>query len=224
MTTLILPSGLTVEAERPNLLRLAVASPNNEIPRYLTAIVMAEIRPSFSISQETSVNAEQLMRLSHFMDRLITICLTWPRIVAQTADYEAGEIVIGDLSEADRRYLFSWAMPADVEAVTVFAHNLKALWELYQVGKTYHTRPSALIGITDTWLAWDFDHAVTVLARYIENEIHEPTTNEGQQAQSKAENTVNRLLGIKSVNLIDTHEKAIAAGFIPTPAKKKDAT
>jgi hypothetical protein len=162
------------------------------------------------------------MRLSRFMDTVITGCLVWP-VISDFPDYDAGEITLSDLSAEDRQYVFQWAMPADLDAVSAFVHNRAALWELYRMGQNFHARPSALVGIADTWLAWDFDKAVTALGVHIENEVNAPTTPEQRQAQAAATRKLTRILGIRDPNLITTTEQAIAAGFIPMPPNKESA-
>lgn len=219
---LTLPSGATVEVQRPNLVRMAAASADNEIPRFLANLVMADVHHVPDEVKNAPLRKKNLERLSRFMDAVIIGCVTWPRIVRSNPDYDSGEITLADLTASDREYLFQWAMPADLDAVTTFARNKPALWELYRVGEKYHTRPSALVGITDIWLAFDFDHAVTMLGVHIENEINEPTSKDQRDAQAKATRKVNSILGIKKTGVITTVEDAIAAGFILTPPMKKE--
>lgn len=219
---LTLPSGATVEVQRPNLVRMAAASADNEIPRFLTSLVMAEVHNLPDEVTHAPLRKKHLERLSRFMDAVIIGCVLWPRIVRSNPDYDNGEIMLADLTASDREYLFTWAMPADLDAVTAFVRNKPALWELYRVGEKYGTRPSELVGITDVWLAWDFDHAVTMLGMHIENEINEPSSKDQREAQAKATRKVNSILGIKKTGVITSVEDAIAAGFILTPPMKKD--
>jgi hypothetical protein len=51
--------------------------------------------------------------------------------------------------------------------------NRTALWNLYQTCKTFGQRPATLFGIEDTWLAWEFDHAVAALGIRVEARIEE---------------------------------------------------
>lgn len=220
---LLLPEcGEVVEVCRPNLMRMAAASGDHEIPYFLSSVVMAEVHNLPDEVTHAPLRKKQLAKLSKFMDAVIIGCLVWPHIT-DNPNYDAGEIGISDLSAVDRQFLFTWAMPTDLEAVTTFVHNRAALWELYRMGQNFHARPSALVGIEDAWLAWDFDKAVTALGVHVENELQAPTTSEQKQAQATANAKLRNMLGIKSANMIDSHEAAIAAGFIPMPSPKKES-
>lgn len=49
--------------------------------------------------------------------------------------------------------------------------NSKAVWEIYQTAKTFNTRPSAILGITNTYVAYCLDSAVGEFGRVLESEL-----------------------------------------------------
>lgn len=210
-----MPSELGVDVCRPNLMRMAAASSDHEIPHFLSSVVMAEVHNFPDDATHAPLRKAQLERISKFMDAVIKSCLVWPAI-ATYPNYEAGEIAITDLTSEDRQTLFQWALPDDLDAVSTFVHNRAALWELYRMGEKFHTRPSAIVGITDAWLAFDFDKAACTLGIHIENEINAPTDKDSKQAQARATAKLKSILGVRNPQLITTREQAIAAGFIPS--------
>ncbi len=44
---------------------------------------------------------------------------------------------------------------------------------LHEMANSYGSRPSDIIGISDTWLAYDFDNAVFVYGRWVNNKRQE---------------------------------------------------
>lgn len=83
--------------------------------------------------------------------------------------------------------------------------------------KTYSQRPSAVMEITDSWLAFDFDLAITSFAVIVGNRLEERSESlQGGKTVSKPKYTLEEALGIRrQANLITTHEQAVAMGFIP---------
>lgn len=52
--------------------------------------------------------------------------------------------------------------------------NVFEMWRLYVACTTYHVEPSAKLGIHDTYVAYQFDQAVTALGVSIENKLNSP--------------------------------------------------
>lgn len=48
-----------------------------------------------------------------------------------------------------------------------------AVWNLYQTCKAFGQRPSAMFGIEDEWLEWDFDHAILFAGKWVEARLEE---------------------------------------------------
>lgn len=47
------------------------------------------------------------------------------------------------------------------------------VFTLYQMATTYQNRPSELIGVDDPWLAFQFDRAIFLFGRAVENRLQE---------------------------------------------------
>jgi hypothetical protein len=106
-----LPSGLEVEARKPDVLRLIVETPDENVPTYLIE--------KFSAGQTAGVeeadtmppvmNKDELRKMSLFMDIVVKAAIVWPVIVDHPQAED--EIAISDLDMADRQHVFMWAMP-----------------------------------------------------------------------------------------------------------------
>jgi hypothetical protein len=46
------------------------------------------------------------------------------------------------------------------------------MWNLHTLATTYHTRPSAVLGIADDWAAYQFDMAVLSFAQHVEAQLN----------------------------------------------------
>lgn len=64
------------------------------------------------------------------------------------------------------------------------------MWRLHQMCQQYSQRPSSVFGIRDSWLAWDFDHAVSTLGVMVENRLKE-TDREGKPKYRTLEKALN---------------------------------
>lgn len=64
------------------------------------------------------------------------------------------------------------------------------MWRLHQTCQNYSQRPSAVFGIRDNWLAWDFDHAVSALGLAVENRLKE-TDKDGKHKYRSLEKALN---------------------------------
>lgn len=60
------------------------------------------------------------------------------------------------------------------------------MWTLYQMGKNQGTRPSSYVGITDLWVAYQFDRAVNTFGVVIDNASQE-MHNVGSEKAAKYE-------------------------------------
>lgn len=47
------------------------------------------------------------------------------------------------------------------------------MWNLHSLSATYCQRPSAIIGVTDQWAAYQFDLAVNAFGAWVESKLHE---------------------------------------------------
>lgn len=45
------------------------------------------------------------------------------------------------------------------------------MWNLHQLATTYHSRPSEIIGIGETWAAYQLDMAVLRFAQYVDEQL-----------------------------------------------------
>lgn len=66
------------------------------------------------------------------------------------------------------------------------------MWQVYSLSKLGHKRPSDIVGITDLWLMYQFDSAVSLVGVTIENALHETVENLAKQHVPKYE--LNELL------------------------------
>jgi len=65
------------------------------------------------------------------------------------------------------------------------------MWRLYQNSKDFGSRPATVIGLQDTWVAYQFDSAVGYLGRYVEIKMEE---YEGKGKHRKRKWTVEQVL------------------------------
>lgn len=118
---LTLPSGLTVEVRRPDTGRLVMESETGVIPTFLVNQVIGRlVGKAINETTEWIPTQDDLPGLNRFMDMVVKAALVWPVIVTSNPDYEAGQIVMSDLSEEDRSTLFVWGLPGGSAAVQRF--------------------------------------------------------------------------------------------------------
>jgi hypothetical protein len=53
----------------------------------------------------------------------------------------------------------------------LFLNNKRLIWQLHNLGTAYGIRPSAIIGVANSWAAYQFDVAVLIFGRWVENRI-----------------------------------------------------
>lgn len=106
-----LPSGLSVEVRRPDISRLVMESKDGSVPAFLQQQVIAGLQGKAETVEAWDPSKEDLSTMSRFMDMVVRAALVWPVIVEGEPDYDAGQISINDLEQADRTFLFGWAMP-----------------------------------------------------------------------------------------------------------------
>lgn len=70
------------------------------------------------------------------------------------------------------------------------------LWHTYSVSRQYRTRPSELVGLTDTYAAWCFDEVVYLFGTYVESELRaaEEGAKTAKQAANKRKLKIHMLL------------------------------
>lgn len=106
-----LPSGLTVEVRKPDISRLVMESKDGSVPAFLQQQVVAGLAGKAETVDDWDPSKEDLATMSRFMDMVVRAALVWPVIVDGNPDYDAGQISLHDLEQADRTFLFGWAMP-----------------------------------------------------------------------------------------------------------------
>ena len=50
-----------------------------------------------------------------------------------------------------------------------FLNNKQLVWQIHNLGTAYGTRPSDIVGVRNAWAAFQFDVAVLVFGRWVEN-------------------------------------------------------
>ena len=119
--TLTLPSGVEVEARKPDLERLVMEADENTVPQFLTQQVASSLGAVSTFKATEPDNPQVgLNKLSRFMDVIVRASIVWPEIVNENPDYEAGQILITDLTSADRQFIFTWGMPAQQQTAATF--------------------------------------------------------------------------------------------------------
>jgi hypothetical protein len=53
----------------------------------------------------------------------------------------------------------------------LFLNNKRLIWQLHNLGTAYGIRPSAIVGVTNSWAAFQFDVAVLVFGRWVESRM-----------------------------------------------------
>jgi len=56
-----------------------------------------------------------------------------------------------------------------------FVKNRHEVWKLWVVATSFDVRPSAVVGIENTWTAYCFDSAVRMFGVWVENKLSERT-------------------------------------------------
>lgn len=119
---LTLPSGLVMEARRPNVNALILNTSDGSIPtglRNMVAKQLASGRDGLTEWKPDSV--DDLVGVVAFMDVVVKACFVNPVIVTdREPDYDRGEISFDDVSQIDRDFLYNWASPAEVAAAQRF--------------------------------------------------------------------------------------------------------
>lgn len=65
------------------------------------------------------------------------------------------------------------------------------LWRLHNLAQTYGQRPSAVLGIADTWAAFQLDMATMMLGRWVESRLSE------RNRDGSAKWSIEYLLGVE---------------------------
>ena len=50
-----------------------------------------------------------------------------------------------------------------------FLNNKRLVWQIHNLGAAYGSRPSEIVGVVNSWAAFQFDMAVLTFGRWIEN-------------------------------------------------------
>lgn len=111
---LLLPSGLKVEARKPDPARLVMANANNgNVPMPLVTHMNAVANGKVKADKAPAIvlSEADMPALAKFMDLIVRAAMVWPVVVEINPDYEAGQIVMEDLSAEDRKFIYDWAMP-----------------------------------------------------------------------------------------------------------------
>lgn len=87
--------------------------------------------------------------------------------------------------------------------------NRQELWLLHQVGKSYCSRPSAILGIADDWLAYQVDVATLLLGSQVD-----AMTQDGKQSVESALAELDRRDGAAAPR----PERAVRSAFRPLAA------
>lgn len=111
-----LPSGAVVLLRRPDITALIMESETGDVPEAFTAQVLDSLKPKTGRKNgrkegfEWQPEASDLPVISRFMTLIIRAAFVSPRIV-DNPDYEADQIAMSDLTQADKQWVFGWAMP-----------------------------------------------------------------------------------------------------------------
>lgn len=114
-STLTLSTGQEVEVRKPDIARLVMKHQGTaNVPQPLTNMVLASLdsKPTPALT----FTAADLPSLAAFTELVIKAALVWPCVVDADPDYEAGEILLDDLTPAERAEIQAWAMPEAAQA------------------------------------------------------------------------------------------------------------
>lgn len=108
--TLTLSSGQEVEVRKPDIARLIMKHQGTaNVPQPLTNMVLASIEGKQA--DTPTFGAADLPALAAFTELVVRAALVWPRIVDTNPNYDAGEILLDDLTAEERAEIQKWAMP-----------------------------------------------------------------------------------------------------------------
>jgi hypothetical protein len=68
------------------------------------------------------------------------------------------------------------------------------MWTLYNSAKTWGSRPSELLGITETYQAYCLDQAVAMFGNYVENRLANVDDKDPKKAEKKREALLESIL------------------------------
>lgn len=68
------------------------------------------------------------------------------------------------------------------------------MWELFQKAKTFRSRPSELLGVSDAFVAYCLDSAVYTFGRSLESELESIEGKSKQEIKRKQERVMNKWL------------------------------
>jgi hypothetical protein len=68
------------------------------------------------------------------------------------------------------------------------------VWEIYQTAKSFNTRPSDILGVTDKYAAYCLDTAVGEFGRVIENELSGVEGKTKKEIASKSDRLMRKWL------------------------------
>jgi hypothetical protein len=75
-----------------------------------------------------------------------------------------------------------------------FVSSRNNLWNVYTTAKTYSCRPSELLGIDDTYVAYCLDNAVAEFGAYVSNELEKVEGKTAKSTSKKREAKLKQLL------------------------------
>lgn len=113
--TITLPvSGQEVQVRRPDPSLLVMQhADTGDVPQPITDQVLAMIASGGKVQAAATwaVERKDLPVLLRFINLIVRAALVWPTVVEADPDYEAGQIVMDDLVEVDRLFIYQWAWP-----------------------------------------------------------------------------------------------------------------
>lgn len=119
---LTLPSGLVMEARRPDVAALILNTSDGSIPtgmRNMVARQLSGANNGRGAWQPEDIN--DLAGVVAFKNMVVKTCFVAPVIVeGREPDYDAGEIAFDDVNQTDREFIFDWASPPEVAVAQRF--------------------------------------------------------------------------------------------------------
>lgn len=109
--TVKLPSGLEIEARKPDASRLVMEAPENSVPAYLVNQFAKGLGKIITAPEVSENVMESLRKTSAFMDIVVRASVVWPVIVDKSSS--DNEIELTDLSMEERQFIFAWVMKSN---------------------------------------------------------------------------------------------------------------
>jgi hypothetical protein len=95
----------------------------DSVPAYLKAQMIKQFNNPNQVPEPLAIELteDNISEYAKFIDMIVSAAMVEPRIVAENPNYDQNEILLSDMTQAERTEVFRWAMPSmEMAAASTF--------------------------------------------------------------------------------------------------------